>query len=70
MIAHVQCREARKAYGQNLFDLYLPSKAERATIRYGANGGCEDQDRFDKFGEPVKQAKYFNEEWNIRDRTK
>ena len=70
MIAHVENWDAEKECEPKYFDMYLLKDARKVTIRYRANGEGEDQDWFDKFGEPVKEARRLDREWDIRERTK
>lgn len=70
MIAHVGGWTAEKEYDRNKFDLYPLNNARHFILRLTANGENVDQDWYEDFGEPTKEAMKFNGEWNIRERTK
>jgi hypothetical protein len=70
MIAHVEGWTVKKEYDHNRFDLYPLNNARLFSVRLKVNGENVDQDWYDSFGEPTKEAMKFNGEWDIRERTK
>ena len=69
MIAHVEGWTAEKEYDRNQFDLYPLSNARHFIVRLKVNGENVDQDWYDSFGDPTKEAMKFGGEWDIRERT-
>ncbi len=65
-IVHIEGWTAEKEYDRNRFDLYPLNNARRFIVRLGEN---VDQDWYDTFGEPTKEAMKFSGEWDIRQRT-
>jgi hypothetical protein len=67
MIAHVEGWTPNKEYVPDSFDLY-ELKTARAFVQEGKLNDMEcNQDWWDDFGQPTRETKLFNGEWDIRE---
>jgi hypothetical protein len=68
MLAHVKDWTSKKQFDNNQFDLYPLSEARKFVQEGKLNGLEYNQDWWDSFGDPTKEAMIFSGEWDIRDR--